>query len=109
MLPATDKYGVWASSGEIDILEAKGRLTNRTYGNVHFGQPWPGNKYTGDMYKFPNDETFDDDYHIAALSDNKNDIINTFTNKDYDIKDGDEIMIDNENKYEKLCIVFIYS
>ncbi|MCQ2593003.1 MAG: family 16 glycosylhydrolase [Treponema sp.] len=67
MLPATDKYGVWASSGEIDILEAKGRLTNRTYGNVHFGQPWPGNKYTGSMYKFPDDGSFDDGYHTYAL------------------------------------------
>ncbi|MCQ2576627.1 MAG: family 16 glycosylhydrolase [Treponema sp.] len=66
LLPATDKYGVWASSGEIDILEAKGRLTNRTYGNVHFGQPWPGNKYTGGMHKFQ-DEGFDEDYHVYAL------------------------------------------
>lgn len=66
MLPATDKYGVWASSGEIDILEAKGRLPNRTYGNLHFGQPWPGNKYTGDMYKFQEGD-FSEDFHIYAL------------------------------------------
>ena len=38
LLPATDEYGTWASSGEIDIMEAKGRLPNRVYGTVHFGQ-----------------------------------------------------------------------
>ena len=66
LLPATTDYGVWASSGEIDILEAKGRLPNRVYGTVHYGQPWPGNKYTGSMYKFPNDETIAD-YHVYSL------------------------------------------
>ena len=70
LLPATDEYGTWASSGEIDIMEAKGRLSNRIYGTVHFGQPWPGNKYTSDMYKFP--ETPDQggtiaEYHIYSL------------------------------------------
>ena len=66
LLPATTDYGTWASSGEIDILEAKGRLPNRVYGTVHFGQPWPGNKYSGGMYKFPNGETISD-YHIYSL------------------------------------------
>lgn len=66
LLPATTDYGTWASSGEIDILEAKGRLPNRVYGTVHFGQAWPGNKYTGSMYKFPNGETIAD-YHVYSL------------------------------------------
>ncbi|MCR4580243.1 MAG: family 16 glycosylhydrolase [Treponema sp.] len=66
LLPATTDYGSWASSGEIDILEAKGRLPNRVYGTVHFGQAWPGNKYSGGMYKFPNGETIAD-YHVYAL------------------------------------------
>lgn len=66
MLPATNDYDVWASSGEIDILEAKGRLPNRVYGTVHFGQSWPGNKNSGGMYKFPagTDMT---EYHVYAL------------------------------------------
>ena len=66
LLPATSDYGTWASSGEIDILEAKGRLPNRVYGTVHFGQPWSGNKYTGSMYKFPNGETIED-FHVYSL------------------------------------------
>lgn len=66
LLPATTDYGVWASSGEIDILEAKGRLPNRVYGTVHFGQAWPGNKYSGGMYKFP-DGGMITDYHVYSL------------------------------------------
>lgn len=66
LLPATTDYGVWASSGEIDILEAKGRLPNRVYGTVHFGQAWPGNKNTGGMYKFPAGETIES-FHIYSL------------------------------------------
>ena len=66
LLPATTDYGVWASSGEIDIFEAKGRLPNRVYGTVHFGQAWPGNKYTGGMYKFPNGGDITD-YHVYSL------------------------------------------
>ena len=66
LLPATTDYGIWASSGEIDILEAKGRLPNRVYGTVHFGQAWPGNKYSGGMYKFPAGETIAD-FHVYSL------------------------------------------
>lgn len=66
MLPAVDKYGVWAASGEIDIMEIKGRLPNRTYGTVHFGQSWPGNKSSGAMYKYP-DEKDARTFHEYAL------------------------------------------
>jgi beta-glucanase (GH16 family) len=66
LLPATNDYGVWASSGEIDILEAKGRLINRIYGTVHYGQAWPGNKYSGGMYKFPDGQDIGG-YHTYAL------------------------------------------
>ena len=70
LLPATDEYGTWASSGEIDIMEAKGRLPNRVYGTVNFGQAWPGNKYTSDMYKFPGTPEEGGtiaEYHIYSL------------------------------------------
>ena len=70
LLPATDDYGFWASSGEIDIMEAKGRLPNRVYGTVHYGQPWPGNKYNSDMYKFtgtPAEGGTIAEYHIYSL------------------------------------------
>ncbi len=70
LLAATDEYGTWASSGEIDIMEARGRLPNRIYGTVHFGQAWPGNKYTTDLYKFPGTPAEGGtiaEYHIYSL------------------------------------------
>ncbi|MBR1891032.1 MAG: family 16 glycosylhydrolase [Clostridia bacterium] len=32
-----NRYGGWASSGEIDILESKGRITDFVYTTLHFG------------------------------------------------------------------------
>ena len=57
MLSADESYGTWPLSGEIDIMEARGRLPNRVYGTVHYGQPWPAQKYASAMYKFPTGET----------------------------------------------------
>lgn len=36
MLPDTSTYGNWPNSGEIDIMEAKGRLPNETSAAIHF-------------------------------------------------------------------------
>lgn len=36
MLPDTTTYGNWPNSGEIDIMEAKGRLPNETSAAIHF-------------------------------------------------------------------------
>lgn len=53
MLPEDRTYGAWASSGEIDILEAvnlgvacptcPGGRENTILGTLHFGGAWPGN------------------------------------------------------------------
>ncbi len=66
LLPADDKYGSWAASGEIDIMEIMGRLPNRVYGTLHYGQQWPGQKSSGSMYKFP-DEQNATQFHEYAL------------------------------------------
>lgn len=67
MLPNDDIYGVWASSGEIDIMEARGRLPGTTSGAVHFGGQWPGNRHIGGEYAFPDNQTFDSDFHVYTL------------------------------------------
>lgn len=57
MLPVDDNiYGPWASGGEIDIMEARGRVPNAVDGTIHFGQPWPNNKSNGGHYVFPEGE-----------------------------------------------------
>jgi len=66
MLPATTTYGGWPMSGEIDIMEARGRLPNRVYGAIHYGQPWPGHKYSDKMGKFPAGQTIAD-FHTYAV------------------------------------------
>ena len=46
-------YGGWAASGEIDIMEARGRQPDRTNGAIHFGGNWPNNVFTAGYYHFP--------------------------------------------------------
>lgn len=67
MLPNDDTYGAWAASGEIDIMEAKGRLPGITSGALHFGGQWPVNRYISGEYVFQNGQTFDSDYHVYSL------------------------------------------
>lgn len=67
MLPQDAAYGAWAASGEIDIMEAKGRLPGTTSGAVHFGGQWPVNKYIAGEYHFPQGQTFAGDYHVYSM------------------------------------------
>lgn len=66
MLPTDEKYGTWASSGEIDIMEFKGQEPDVVWGTLHYGSQWPGNKHTGDTYEL-NKGNFTDDFHIFTL------------------------------------------
>jgi beta-glucanase (GH16 family) len=66
MLPTEEKYGGWALSGEIDILEFKGHEPNTIYGSLHFGAGWPRNRFTTGTYALPASE-FSDDFHIYSL------------------------------------------
>lgn len=56
MMPNDDKYGAWAASGELDIMEARGRVPNEVNGTIHYGKKWPNNKYTEGKYTFPEGE-----------------------------------------------------
>lgn len=54
MLPDDNNiYGRWAAGGEIDIMEAKGRVLNNVWGTIHFGKEWPNNTSSGGHYTFP--------------------------------------------------------
>ncbi|MCL2287415.1 MAG: carbohydrate binding domain-containing protein [Firmicutes bacterium] len=54
MMPENSIYGGWAASGEIDIMESRGREHDRTSGAIHFGGQWPHNTFTAGYYRFPN-------------------------------------------------------
>ncbi len=66
MLPTDERYGGWASSGEIDILELKGQEPNIAHGTLHYGAAWPNNRYSGKSFQLPTG-SFADDFHTFAV------------------------------------------
>jgi beta-glucanase (GH16 family) len=66
MLPSQDKYGGWASSGEIDIMELVGHEPGTVHGTLHYGSKWPKNVHTGQPFVLPKG-TFADDYHVFSM------------------------------------------
>ena len=66
MLPSEEKYGGWAASGEIDIMEYKGHEPEQVHGTLHYGAPWPKNIYKGKPYRLPKGD-FTDGFHVFAL------------------------------------------
>lgn len=67
MLPLEDHYGTWAASGEVDVMEAKGRIPGMTSGALHFGGQWPADRYVSGEYAFPSGQTFNSDYHVYSV------------------------------------------
>ncbi len=67
MLPTDNKYGNWAASGEIDIMEAVNTSPsdNRVYGTLHYGGGWPANTHTGNS--FSPASSVSDNYHTYAV------------------------------------------
>ena len=66
MLPHDSQYGGWAAGGEIDIVEAKGRIPNQIVGTIHHGGAWPNNVNTGLWTKVENGGAIDQ-YHIYTV------------------------------------------
>ena len=66
MLPTDEKYGGWASSGEIDIMELVGHEPSTYHGTLHYGGGWPRNNHTGEKFKLSSG-TFADDFHIFSI------------------------------------------
>lgn len=58
-------YGGWPHSGEIDIMEAKGRLNNKTDHTLHFSDNASGDhRYLGTTFTM---ETDTDEWHVYAV------------------------------------------
>jgi beta-glucanase (GH16 family) len=66
MLPQDEKYGGWASSGEIDVMEARGQEPNKVLGTLHFGSGWPANTLAGKELVLPRGGTIAD-FHVYTL------------------------------------------
>ena len=61
-----EKYGAWASSGELDIMEAVGQNANYVNGTIHYGSTWPNNVYSGGTYNFPEGQSIEG-AHVYAV------------------------------------------
>jgi len=66
MLPSDRGYGIWAASGEIDIVEYIGSNPAQIFGTIHFGGEWPRNVSSSSQYNLPSG-TFDEDFHVFAI------------------------------------------
>lgn len=66
LLPQDEKYGGWAASGEIDVMEAKGQEPHKVLGTLHFGSRWPANTHISKEYVLPDRGTIAD-FHVYAL------------------------------------------
>lgn len=66
MMPEESVYGGWARSGEIDIMEAKGRFPFESSGAIHYGGTWPNNTYQHGSYTFDQNNGIDQ-FHVYAV------------------------------------------
>ncbi len=57
-------YGGWAKSGEIDIMEIRGRNAYESTSALHFGGNWPNNTHKGSSYKL---DTSIEEWHVYAV------------------------------------------
>ena len=66
MMPTDGVYGGWAASGEVDIMEAKGRLPYVVGGTIHYGGGWPNNVYSSKNYDFPAGQSINE-FHTYGI------------------------------------------
>ena len=66
MLPQSNVFGGWPTSGEIDIMELVGHEPNKVYGTLHYG-PGPGSTTISRGYTLSAGATFNDEFHVFSL------------------------------------------
>ena len=59
-----NEYGGWPANGEIDIMEAKGRLENKVDTTLHFGKAWDAHDYVTQETTLSSNT---DDWHVYAV------------------------------------------
>jgi beta-glucanase (GH16 family) len=66
MLPQDDKYGPWPTSGEIDVMEARGQDPTKVLGTLHYGSRWPANTHSSKEHVFPAGQSIAD-WHVYGV------------------------------------------
>lgn len=65
LMPQDQAYGPWPASGEIDIMEARGRLPRQVSGTLHYGKDWDNKRLDEFSYTFENGSIAE--FHDYAL------------------------------------------
>jgi beta-glucanase (GH16 family) len=65
MLPVDDKYGGWAASGEIDLMEIVGEKPHEVLNSIHYGSGWPRRTLHTHVHPLPDGSTVSD-WHVYA-------------------------------------------
>lgn len=66
MLPVDDRYGGWAASGEIDLMEIVGEQPREVLNSIHFGSSYPSRSLITTTYALP-EERLVSDWHTYAV------------------------------------------
>lgn len=73
LLPNNSTYGNWPNSGEIDIMEARGRINDEVSAAVHMANQYNQHTYQTQRYSLSDGDNISD-YHIYSLIWEKNDL-----------------------------------
>ena len=66
MLPVDDKYGGWAASGEIDLMEIVGEKPHEVLNSIHFGSVYPKRSLDTHVHPLPNGSMVSD-WHVYTV------------------------------------------
>ena len=66
MLPQDDRYGGWAASGEIDVMEIVGDRPGEVLSSIHFGSTFPHRELITHVHPLPGGSTVED-WHVYAV------------------------------------------
>jgi len=66
LLPLDDRYGGWAASGEIDVMEIVGEKPHQYLGTIHFGSTFPKRELVTHVHAFPAGQSVAE-FHVYAV------------------------------------------
>ena len=66
MLPQDDRYGGWAASGEIDLMEIVGDRPHEVLNSLHFGSGYPERELLTHVHPLPGGSLVSD-WHVYAV------------------------------------------
>ena len=66
MLPQNDRYGGWAASGEIDLMEIVGEKPHQVLSSLHYGSTYPKRTLHTHVHSLPDGSSVSD-WHVYAV------------------------------------------